>query len=104
MITILTSLENTHIYSLKRSEQISQQRTYSKNTKMFLRLILVSSVTFVAYAIYKFITNSARYFEDKNVKYKGVSFTLSNLYSMFTGKFKGFGQIEALYNAYPNEP
>lgn len=71
---------------------------------MLGELLLTLGIALIAYAVYKFITNSSRYFEEKNVKYKGILFGLHNLYSMRTGKFNAFGQIQALYNAYPDEP
>ncbi|XP_055326850.1 uncharacterized protein LOC129580438 [Sitodiplosis mosellana] len=72
--------------------------------RMLGELLLSVGIALIAYAIYKFVTNSARYFEERNVKYKGISFALHNLYSMFTGQFDAFGQIQTLYNAYPDEP
>lgn len=71
---------------------------------MFGELLLTVGIALIAYAVYKFITNSSRYFEERNVKYKGASFVLHNLYCMVTGKFNAFGQIQALYNAYPDQP
>lgn len=71
---------------------------------MFGELILVIGLILIAYAIHIFVRNSSQYFEERNVKYKGISFVLSNIYAMITGKLNAFGQIQALYNAYPNEP
>lgn len=71
---------------------------------MFGELLLTAGIALIAYAVYKFVTNSSRYFEEKNVKYKGISFVLHNIYSIITGKFNAFGQVKAVYNAYPNEP
>ncbi|XP_031624487.1 uncharacterized protein LOC116341517 [Contarinia nasturtii] len=71
---------------------------------MIGELLLLIGIALISYAIYTFIANSSRYFEQRNVKYKGISFTLSNLYSMFSGKFNAFGQAQTLYNACPDDP
>ena len=66
--------------------------------------LVIALIAYTAYIIIKFVTNSARYFEERNVKYKGISFTLHNFFSIFIGKFDAIGQFQALYNTFPDEP
>lgn len=71
---------------------------------MFVELLLGVIVTLIAYLFYKLSTNNARYFEERNLKYKGAAFAVRNLYSAFFGKFNAFEMVKNLCYALPNEP
>lgn len=70
---------------------------------MFCGLIAVG-IVLLTYTFYKISSDHARYFEERNLKHRGILFTLNNLYSAFFGKFDVFGMMESLYNTFPEEP
>lgn len=73
-------------------------------TKMLGELILTTGVLLIAYAFYKLSTNNAKYFEERNLKYKGVLTLLKNQMSVSFGKMDVFTLIQNMYDAVPDVP
>lgn len=65
--------------------------------------LLIIGVALIAYALHKWTTNCARYFEERNLKYVGLSTALRNLSAIV---FKRTDILELslqTYNEFPNE-
>lgn len=71
---------------------------------MLGELILTTGVLLIAYAFYKLSTNNAKYFEERNLKYKGVLTLLKNQMSVSFGKMDVFTLIQNMYDAVPDVP
>lgn len=71
---------------------------------MLGELILTTGVLLIAYAFYKLSTNNAKYFEERNLKYKGVLTLLKNQMSLSFGKTDVFTVIQNMYDAVPDVP
>ncbi|XP_031624495.1 probable cytochrome P450 9f2 [Contarinia nasturtii] len=67
-------------------------------------LILIVGIAFVSFLTFKIFIIDNRYFELRNVKYKGVSFALYNVYAMISGKIDVFQFSQRHYDEYPDEP
>lgn len=72
--------------------------------EMLGELILTTGVLLIAYAFYKLSTNNAKYFEERNLKYKGVLTLLKNQMSLSFGKTDVFTVIQNMYDAVPDVP
>lgn len=70
---------------------------------MFGEFVLTVGVVLIAYAIYKFTTNNAQYFEERNLKYRGAVTTIYGLYKVIFGKMDAFEMNEGAYNEFPDE-
>ncbi len=66
-------------------------------------LLLTIGVALIAYAFYKSSTNSARYFEERNLKYVGLLAGLPNIYKMIFKKTDILELSLKGYDLYPNE-
>lgn len=71
---------------------------------MLGELILTTGVLLIAYAFYKLSTNNAKYFEERNLKYKGVLTLLKNQLSVSFGKIDVFTLIQKMYDEVPDVP
>lgn len=71
---------------------------------MIGELILTIGIALISYAIYKYHMNNKRYFEERNVKYKGLSFSLYNLYAIIFGKNTVFEFAQRHYEQHPDVP
>lgn len=71
---------------------------------MLGELILTTGFLLIAYAFYKLSTNNAKYFEERNLKYKGVLTLLKNQFSVSFGKMDIFTMIQNMYDAVPDVP
>lgn len=78
--------------------------TEQSKLKMLGELLLTTGIVLIAYAFYKLSTNSAKYFEERNLKYKGVVTLLKNQLSLVMGKVDIFAMIQNLYDAFPDVP
>lgn len=70
---------------------------------MIGELLLATGVALIVYAIYRLSTNSAQYFEERNLKYVGALIGMKNFFGMFMGRSDFFQMTQRLYNAFPNE-
>lgn len=70
---------------------------------MLGELLLTVGVILIVYAFYKLATKNAKYFEDRNLKYRGAIATIHGLYKVIFGKMDAFAMIQSLYDAFPGE-
>lgn len=70
---------------------------------MFIELLVIG-IALTVFMLYKLSTNHARYYEERNIKYKGVVHTITNMYNIFSGKYDGFQIAQNIYNLFPDEP
>lgn len=71
---------------------------------MLGELLLTIGIALIVYAFYKLTTNNARYFEERNLKYRGVFDSLCTIISIFCGRTDAFEIIQRSYNEFPDEP
>lgn len=71
---------------------------------MFGELLLTAGVVLIAYAFYVLSTKSARYFEERNLKYGGFWHGLKTFYGLLFGKIDVFSFSQRVYNQFPDEP
>lgn len=71
---------------------------------MFGGLLLAVGIILITYAFYRLTTNKARYFAERNLKYRGARETLGVMFSVFFGKIGIIEMTEKAYNHFPNEP
>lgn len=95
-------LKHSHKQKLRLSFNCSVRADESK-TKMLGELVLTVGVILITYALYKFATNSAQYFKDRNLKYRGAATAINALYKVIFGKMDAFNMIQVLYDAFPEE-
>lgn len=72
--------------------------------KMLGELLFTAGVALIAYSFYKISTNHAKYYEQRNLKHRGVWFTVRNFFAVFFGQIDVFGFTQGFYNQFPNEP
>ena len=72
--------------------------------KMIGELLLTLGILLISYAIYKYQAVNRQYFEERNVKYEGLSFSLYNLYAMIFRKIDILQFVKRHYDALPDEP
>lgn len=70
---------------------------------MIGELVLATGVALIVYALYKLSTNSAQYFEERNLKYIGAFTGMRNFFDMFMGRNDFLVMTQRMYNAFPNE-
>lgn len=72
---------------------------------MYIKLIFIGLVTVIAFKIYRYIKKSARYFEERNLKYVGASSFFRSLFEIVTGKFDPHEtRIKSYLYETPDEP
>lgn len=71
--------------------------------KMFIELLVIG-IALIAFVFYKLSTNHSRYYEERNIKYKGVAQSIKNMYSIFSGKYDVFQIAQNMYSLFPDEP
>lgn len=71
---------------------------------MFGVLLLTVAIALIAYRLYKLVTNNARYFEERNLKYKSGFGAVMNLFSVSSGKMDMFELAKQSYDQFPDEP
>lgn len=71
---------------------------------MIVIVLVVGVVGLIVYAIHKCATNSAKYFEDRNLKYTGLWPALKSIYGILFGKVTLIELVKEMYERYPNEP
>lgn len=70
---------------------------------MIVEVILSIFGVAIAYALYR-QWESARYFEEKNIKYQNALRTILNILKTSLGGITGFEMSANIYNAFPSEP
>lgn len=70
--------------------------------KMLGQLLLTFGTGLVAYAFYKISTNNAKYFEERNLKYRGVLGLLKGLIFVSLGRYDILTMIKRMYDAFPD--
>lgn len=70
---------------------------------MWFASVVTVVITLITYAFYKLTKNSARHFEERNLKYKGAS-ALLNIFPVIFGKVNIFKLSQKMYNEFPDEP
>lgn len=70
---------------------------------MFCALLFVSSIVLIVYTIYKWAKSSNQYFEERNLKYTGISAFVRGIYEMISGKFEFFESRLKSYYEFPDE-
>lgn len=83
---------------------MSTSEETTKTKKMLGELLLTVGIGLIAYAFYKLSTNSAKYFEERNLKYKGVITLLKNQMSISFGRIDILSMVKMLYDAVPDVP
>lgn len=71
---------------------------------MFGVLLLTVGFVLITYAFYKLTTNNARYFEERNLKYRGALASLRIMLSVFFGRSSLIEMTQANYDYFTNEP
>lgn len=71
---------------------------------MLGELLLTTGIVLIAYAFYKLSTNNAKYFEERNLKYRGVLTLLKNQMSLSFGKTDILSMVKGIYDAVPDAP
>lgn len=73
---------------------------------MIGELLLTFGIALIVYACYNIfvLADNAQYFRQRGLKYKGVSFFISNLYRVFLCKNDVLEFTLRNYNAVPDEP
>lgn len=71
---------------------------------MLGELLLTTAIGLIGYALYKFSTNSAKYFEDRNLKYRGLLGLVKTLVSVSFGRIGILTMIKNMYDAFPDVP
>lgn len=61
--------------------------------------LLSTAVVLIAYVLYKLSANNAKYFEDQNLKYRGISSILENFMAIAFGKVDVFTMLKNMYDA-----
>lgn len=72
-------------------------------SKMLVELLIIS-VGLICYSFYKLSTNSAKYFEERNLKYAGLFSQLKTLLSLCFGTIDILTTMENMYDAFPDVP
>lgn len=71
---------------------------------MLGELLLTTGIVLIAYAFYVLSTKSAKYFEDRNLKYIGVGGFLKTLALASIKGTNFLTMITDMYNAFPDVP
>lgn len=71
---------------------------------MLGELLLTIGLVLIAYAFYKLSTNSAKYFEDRHLKYRGIVSVLKNQISVSFGRIDILAMVKNFYEAIPDVP
>lgn len=71
---------------------------------MLLEIVLLFVLAIFSYIFYKFLMIDKLYYAKLNLKYKPLSYTLSNQFGMIFGKYTGEEAANRIYYAFPDEP
>ena len=71
---------------------------------MLGELLLTIAIVLIAYAFYKLSTNNAKYFEERNLKYRGVVALLKNQIAVSFGRIDILSMVKNMYDAIPDVP
>lgn len=66
--------------------------------------LLAIAIALIAYAIHKFTTGHARYFEERNLKYGSAASGLTAILNMFFSRSNILEITQGMYNTFPDEP
>lgn len=66
-------------------------------------LLVAGVIGLITYAIHKWAANSAKYFEDRNLKYIGVWPGIKSLFGLLFKKVTVTELIKEMYEKYPDE-
>lgn len=88
----------------KRCERTQVRSIQVITLKMIGELILALGILLISYAIYKYQSINRQYFEERNVKYLGLSFSLYNIYAMIFGRIDVLQFVKRHYDSLPDEP
>lgn len=71
---------------------------------MIVALLVVGVIGLITFAFYKLTTKRARYFEERNLKYAGLSSGLGNLLRLMFRKIDIIELTKQMYDTFPDEP
>lgn len=71
---------------------------------MLGELLLTIGVGLIGYAFYILLTNSAKYFEERNLKYVGLLPILKDIIATSFGRTDFLALVEKMYNVIPDVP
>lgn len=71
---------------------------------MLAEILLITAISLLLFALYKWITLNNDFFEIRNMKYMKPRFLFGNTGGLFINKYTAREFMQKLYNAYPNEP
>lgn len=72
--------------------------------KMFCAVLLAIGIVSITYYFFKLTSNNARYFRERNLKYRGARDTLRVMLSVFLGKIDIVEMTKKSYDHFPDEP
>lgn len=81
----------------------TEKENKNSKIKMLCELLLTSAIL-IAYSIYRLSTNSAKYFEERNLKYVGAKSLPKGLLTILLAKADIFSIIKRMYDAIPDVP
>lgn len=70
---------------------------------MLSEIIVATGVALIAYVFYNLFTKSARYFEERNLKYRGAFAHIKSLLSTSFGRTDVLSMTLDSYAAFPDE-
>lgn len=71
---------------------------------MLGELLLTTGIALIAYAFYVFSTRSAKYFEERNLKYVGIWPAVKGLGKIILGKTDILTMVKEMYDVFPDVP
>lgn len=70
---------------------------------MLIEIFLFCATVICSYILYKLSKIDRFYYEKRNLKYRTLSYSLSNLFKILLGQFTAPEVAQQSYNAFPNE-
>lgn len=70
---------------------------------MFGLLLFTAVFAIIYFTIFKLSSNTKQYFEQCNLKYKGIGFVLHNFFRLALGKIDIFDNVKMWYDVFPND-
>ena len=67
-------------------------------------VLLLLGVAVIGILFYRASRENARYYEERNLKYKGIFDSVKNILSLISAQFNGFEVGQNMYNLFPDEP
>lgn len=69
-----------------------------------LGILLITGIVLIAYTLYKLSAESAKYFEERNLKYVGAKALPRGLLNILLGKIDLLSMVKRMYDAVPDVP